>query len=88
MIRLGNLKLEDILEDDYIEIVDKLLKENCFQRVDEIDRVKTIEKGYHIFDIPKEIVFSDERVAKEFVDLILENDLNEAFKYQIQISSF
>lgn len=88
-IYLGNLELEDIVLDRYLERVKKALKD--FKRIDDIKEAKNTENGYHIFDVPRVVVFYDRSKALEAVKKLqdeLKDEMNNAWRGEIHFVCF
>jgi len=74
-VYLGNLKLSDIVKQEYLDQIQGFLDENGYTHTPKCDDVCEVEGNYHIFDMPKQIHIAGEKKAQEFVAFLRENDL-------------
>lgn len=86
-IMLGNFQLKDIVEDKYIEKIEKFLKENGYRREVKCDSVKNKIGNYHIYDVPRVMVICGEEKMQEFIDFLKKEDLvGKGFKGRVGVS--
>ena len=74
-IQLGNLKLKDIVKEQYIKQIQNFLDENGFHHTATCENVDSKEGNYHIYDIPRHIHICGEEKAYQFVKFLQENNL-------------
>lgn len=74
-IQLGNLKLEDVVEKEYLDTIQAFLDTNEFVHTAKCDDISGVKGNYHIFDIPTLITICDEDKMKEFIAFLQDNDL-------------
>jgi len=87
---LGNLRLEDIVKEEYLEKVSNFLIENGFQRKEKCDDIDKQLGNYHIYDLPRLprlMIICDEEKMKDFIKFLKEEDLvGKAFIGQVGLS--
>ena len=86
-IQLGNLKLENIVEEDYLEKVNNFLNQNGFKKENRCDDINKRLGNYHIFDIPRLILICNEEKMQEFIKFLRTEDIvGKCFKGNIGAS--
>jgi len=86
-IQLGNLKLENIIEEYYLEKVNNFLNQNGFKKENRCDAINKRLGNYHIFDIPRLIMICNEEKMKEFIKFLRTEDIiGKGFKGNIGVS--
>jgi len=87
-IQLGNLQLKDVINDKYLEKIEKFLSENGYQREVKCDSVEKKTGNYHIYDMPRIFVVCGKKKTSEFVDFLKKEDLvGKGFKGNLGLSS-
>lgn len=76
-ILLGNLKLKDIVKDEYIADISTFLDSNGYKHTEVCADVSKYSGNYHIYDMPRLIQFCDKEKMLQFINYLKENDLVE-----------
>lgn len=73
-MRFGNLKNKDLFNDEAkLKKFEEFLKENEIERIDKTDDVCKADKGYHIYDIPRQVVASNEKTYDLMLSFFMDN---------------
>lgn len=74
-IQLGNLNLTDVFRTEYIGEISEYLDSNGYTKVSNCGDVKKAEGNYHIYDIPRMVVFCGENKMKDFIEFLQRKNL-------------
>ena len=74
---LGNLRLKDIVKEEYTEVIQKFLDENGYKKTAKCDDVNKAEGNFHIYDIPRQIHICGEEKVKSFHSFLVKNHLTK-----------
>lgn len=87
VIRIGNLQIRDVVNDKYLEKIQRFLDENEYRREEKCDSIKKKLGNYHIYDVPRIIVICGEDKCNEFINFCKKEDLIEdGFKRQLGLT--
>ena len=87
MLRLGNLQLNEVVNKNCLEKIQKFLDENGYRREEKCDSVKNKVGNYHIYDLPRIIVICGGNKTNEFIDFCKkENLLENGFNGQLGLT--
>lgn len=79
--------MADIVKDEYFEKVQSFLEANEYRHEPKCAKVTESEGNYHIYDLPKMIVFGSEKKLKEFIGFLQsEGIVASAFKCRVGAS--
>lgn len=86
-IQLGNLELKDVVNEEYLEVIQKFLDDNGFNREVRCDDIAKVKGNYHIFDIPRLFTICGEDKMQEFIVFLQDNNLvAKGFKERIGLT--
>lgn len=74
-IKLGNLDLKDVINDEHLKEINKFLESNGYRREVNCNNVEKLSGNYHIYDIPRIMVICGKDKQDEFIKYLQENDL-------------
>ena len=79
-IYLGNLKLEDIIKEEYLDKIKQFFDNNRFKYVSKCNEVEDEVGNYHIYEMPRQIMFCGKDKIEEFFRFLeIEQLLYKAF---------
>ena len=84
---LGNLQLKDIVRDEYIDVIQAFLHTNGYQREPAVDRIGDKDANYHIYAMPRIMVFGNKAKIVGFYEFLEKKGLaDKVFKARLGLS--